>query len=100
MIYLTQLIYIHEGEEQTFLEFESIAIPLMKKHNGEMILRVRPNDTCIIEHSVDKPYEIHYMSFHADEDLKNYLNDERRKQFLHLKEQSIKASTLVKGMML
>jgi hypothetical protein len=30
MIYITQLIFVKEGKEATFLEFEDDAIPLMK----------------------------------------------------------------------
>ncbi len=31
MIYFTQLIYILDGQEASFLEFEAVAIPLYRK---------------------------------------------------------------------
>ena len=97
MLHLTQLIYIHNGQEEAFQEFESKAIPLMKKYNGEMLLRVRPTDETIIEGSAEKPYEIHYMTFASKSDLDNYLKDEERQKYLHLKNQSIRSTVLVVG---
>jgi uncharacterized protein (DUF1330 family) len=97
MIYITQFIYIISGQERTFDEFEDIAIPIISKYNGRLLLRVRPNDTSFIEHHMDKPYEIHFVEFDDEQDFENFKKDEERKKFLHLKEQSIKASIMVLG---
>jgi len=43
MIYITQLIYIHKGQEHAFHQFEDIAIPLIEKYNGKLLLRLRPS---------------------------------------------------------
>ena len=97
MIYITQLIYIHPGQENVFHEFENIAIPIISKYNGRLLLRVRPDDHDFIEYYKDKPYEIHLVEFDTEQDFKDFLLDEERKQFLHLKDQSIKASVLIQG---
>ena len=97
MIYFTQLIYIKEGQESEFDQFEKIAIPLISKYNGRLLLRVRPTDNNFIEHQIDTPYEIHFGEFDSDQDFQNFMKDEERKKFLHLKEKSIKSSLLVKG---
>ncbi|HYG37001.1 MAG TPA: DUF1330 domain-containing protein [Cytophagales bacterium] len=97
MIYITQLIYIIPGEEKTFHEFEDVAIPIIAKYNGRLLFRVRPHDDSFIEHHIDKPYEIHLVEFDSVQDFENFKKDEERKKFLHLKEQSIKASIMVQG---
>ena len=97
MIYITQLIYLREGQEKTFDEFESIAIPTISKYNGRLLFRLRPNENNFIEHQIEQPYEIHLVEFDAENDFHNFMQDEERKKFLHLKEQSIKSSTLIKG---
>jgi len=97
MIYFTQLIYVKKGQEEVFHQFEDIAIPAIKKYNGRLLLRVRPDDDAFIEHSMDKPYEIHLAEFDTEQDFKNFAQDEERKKFLHLKEQSIEASILIQG---
>ncbi|HWB28257.1 MAG TPA: hypothetical protein VG738_22445 [Chitinophagaceae bacterium] len=97
MIYIMQLIYIKEGQEEIFHQFEDIVLPLIPNYNGKLLLRVRPGEGAYIECGIEKPYEIHLVSFAADEDILNYNNDATRKKFLHLKEQSIKAAMLVKG---
>ena len=97
MIYVTQLIYIIPGQEEIFNQFEDIAIPIISKYNGRLLLRVRPAENSFIELHMDKPYEIHFVEFDTQQDFENFKQDEERKKFLHLKEQSIKASILVQG---
>lgn len=97
MIFLTQLIYIKEEKEDVFHEFEAVAIPIISKYNGKLLLRVRPDDNAFIEHHMDKPYEMHLVQFDTQQDFENFMQDEERKKFLHLKEQSIKSSVLIQG---
>ena len=100
MIYITQLIYIKDGQQKTFHEFENVAIPIITKYNGKLLLRVRPKEDAFIENGIDKPYEIHLVEFDSEQDFKNFMLDEERKKFLHLKEQSIELSVLYKGVKL
>ncbi len=46
---------------------------------------------------MDAPYEIHLVEFDAESDFENFKRDEERKNFLHLKEQSVQTILLVKG---
>ena len=100
MIYITQLIYIKEGQESVFHQFEDVAIPIIKKYNGRLLLRVRPNEDSFIENQIDKPYEIHLVEFDSENDFENFKQDDERKKFLHLKEQSIKSAILIQGVKL
>lgn len=97
MIYITQLIYIIEGQEAIFDEFESVAIPTISKYNGRLLFRLRPPKDSYIESQIEQPYEIHLVEFDTHEDLQNFMKDEERKKFLHLKEQSIRSSILYLG---
>jgi uncharacterized protein (DUF1330 family) len=97
MIYCTQLIYVKEGQEKIFDEFESIAIPIIRKYNGELVLRIRPGEGSLIEGTTDLPYEVHLVSFPSQEDADRFSKDEERQRFLHLKEQSIREAILYQG---
>ena len=97
MIYITQLIYIVPGQEKTFDDFERVAIPIISRYNGRMLFRVRPGDSAFIEYSTEKPYEIHLVEFDSQEDFDNFKKDEERKNFLHLKDKSIKVSMMIQG---
>jgi uncharacterized protein (DUF1330 family) len=97
MIFLTQLIYIKEGQENVFHQFEDIAIPAILKYNGRLLLRVRPDNNSFIENSIEKPYEFHLVEFDTEQDFENFKQDEERKKFLHLKDQSVKSVLLIKG---
>jgi hypothetical protein len=97
MFYITQLIYIKEGQENVFDQFEAIAIPTISKYNGRLLLRVRPAENSFIEINMEPPYEIHFVEFETENDFGNFMKDEERKRFLHLKEQSIKAVWLITG---
>lgn len=96
MIYITQLIYIHEGKEAVLDQFEAVAIPLIYKYNGILIFRCRPAEDAFIE-GKDKPYEIHLVSFPEEDDFEAFKKDEERKLFLHLKEEAIQSVLLIKG---
>jgi hypothetical protein len=102
MIYLTQLVYVKEGQEEVFHQFEEVALPLIQKYNGQLLLRLRPTDASYVEHHnhIDKPYEIHLVTFATDQDFSAFSQDESRKQFLHLKEQSVQAILLIQGVKL
>ena len=97
MIFITQLIYIKSGQEEVFHQFEDVALPIIAKYNGRLLLRVRPDDKSFIENHIEKPYEIHLVEFDQEKDFENFKHDEERKKFLHLKEQSIKAAVMIQG---
>ncbi len=78
-------------QEATFHQFEDVAIPLISKYNGQLLLRVRPSEQNFVESTIEHPYEIHLVEFPSDADFQNFIRDEERKTFLHLKEQSIKS---------
>ncbi|MCE7923634.1 MAG: DUF1330 domain-containing protein [Haliscomenobacteraceae bacterium CHB4] len=87
----------YRSKPNVFDGFESVAIPLIAKYNGQLMLRLRPAAEDFIAASVDKPYEIHLVSFPSEADFLAFLRDDERQRFLHLKEQAIRSSFLVKG---
>lgn len=97
MLYITQLIYLKPGQEAIFDQFEAVAIPLISKYNGQLLLRIRPSASDVIENTIEPPYEVHLVGFATETDFSNFMQDESRKQFLHLKEQAIRSSLLIKG---
>ncbi|WNJ19093.1 DUF1330 domain-containing protein [Pontibacter sp. G13] len=97
MIYLTMAIFVQEGKEAIFHQFEDLALPLLADYNGKLIYRLRPNAESYIGGEPEMPYELHVLSFESEADFAAFAQDERRKEFLHLKEASIRSSFLVKG---
>ena len=97
MIYITQLIYIKEGQEEQFYEFENVVLPLLWKYNGQLLLRLRPTNSTFVDNSIEPPFEIHLVAFETEQGLEQYQQDEVRKSYLHLKEQSVKSVVLIKG---
>jgi len=97
MIVITQIIYIKEGTASVFDQFEAIAMPLVSKHKGRVLFRMRTERAEMIEASIPRPYEIHLVEFEKEEDLQSFMNDGERKKFLHLKDQSIESVILIKG---
>jgi uncharacterized protein (DUF1330 family) len=96
-IYITQLIYVKQGEETVFHQFEDIAIPIIKNYGGKLLLRIRPHGDQVIDGIFDPPYEIHLIEFTHEDDFQNFMHDDERKKFLHLKEKSIESVLLIKG---
>jgi uncharacterized protein (DUF1330 family) len=97
MLHLTQLVYVRPGQEEAFEAFEAVALPLVAKHGGELLLRLRPREAEVVAASIEVPYEIHLVRFPSEEHFARFAQDEERKSFLHLKEASVRASLLIKG---
>ena len=96
-VYLTQLLFVHEGKEEVFHQFEDVAIPLMAEHHGRVLYRLRPGADAYVTSSEERPDEIHFMSFDSEADFEAFINDDRRLEFLSLKEKSVRSTLLVKG---
>ena len=99
MITLTQLVYINPGQEETFEEFESHALPLIERHNGKLLLRMRPGPDSLIAGSWEQPDEVHLVQFEEEADFHAYMVDEERRKYLHLREQSIRTTIIIQGTM-
>jgi hypothetical protein len=97
MIYLTQLIYVHNGREADFQQFEEIVLPRLSRYAGELVLRLRPDQTSKIAGSGELPYEVHVVRFETEEGLARYSDDDERQRWLHLKDQSVRTALLIKG---
>lgn len=100
MIYLTQLIYIKPGCEAIFHQFEDIAIPLVEKYGGKMLLRCRPDAVNFVDFNFGLPYEIHLVSFESQADFENFKVNPERQTYLHLKAQSVERVVLMEGKMI
>lgn len=100
MIYLTQLIYIKPDREAIFHQFEDIALPLLEKYNGKLLLRCRPDAASFVETQLGAPYEIHLVSFESRADFENFMHNPERQSYLHLKEQSVERVVLIEGKLL
>ena len=97
MLYLTQFVYVNDGQERTFQAFEDVALPLISKYRGELLLRMRPNPESIITAGIEVPYEIHVVRFGSEDDFRMFSDDEERQRVLHLKNASVRSSLLVRG---
>lgn len=96
-LYLTQIVYVRRGHEETFAEFEEGVLPLLSKYRGELLLRLRPTSESLIGGTFRLPFEIQVLRFDAEEDFIRYLNDKTRRRYLPQKEKAVRAAVLIKG---
>lgn len=100
MVYITQLIYVIKGKEALFYQFEDAVIPIMWKYNGQLIFRLRPTNDNFVQIAIEPPFEIHVVAFGSENDFEQFQQDDERKKYLHLKEQSVSKVVLLKGVQL
>ncbi|QHT65562.1 DUF1330 domain-containing protein [Rhodocytophaga rosea] len=100
MIYYTQLIFLKEGQAELFHKFEDQVLPLVSRHNGELLYRIRPTQNNVIASTMGQPYEIHLVSFQSRKDFESYRDDKERRQHLPLKDQSVEKILLIEGNLL
>lgn len=97
MIYLTQLVFLHEGKEDLFHRFEDVAIPLMAEYDGRLLYRLRPGADAYVSSEGERPYEVHFLSFPTEERLDAFMKDPRRLESVHLKDESVRTTLTVQG---
>jgi uncharacterized protein (DUF1330 family) len=97
MLYYTQLIYIKKGREEVFHRFEDAVLPLLKKHGGELVYRLRPDAGSVIASLGEPPYEIHLVTFENKEGFESYKNDPARAACMSLKNESVERMVLIEG---
>ena len=97
MLYLTQWLYVRPGMEESFHAFEDRVLPLLARHGGELVMRLRPPRDAFIAGSEQPPYELHVVRFNDEAGLAAYANDEERRRWVHLKDASVERSVIVKG---
>ena len=97
MLYYTQLIFIKQGQEELFHQFEDAVLPLLSAHDGELIIRVRPDRNTFIGGSSLHPYEIHLVSFPSKKSFEEYANDPERVKHISIKNQSVEKVILIEG---
>jgi uncharacterized protein (DUF1330 family) len=100
MLYYTQLVFVHEGQEATFEDFEVHVLPLLGRHGGQLLYRVRPGRPAVLETAIDYPYEIHLVAFPARADFEAYRDDPERMQYTPFKDKSVGKVMLIEGKLL
>jgi antibiotic biosynthesis monooxygenase (ABM) superfamily enzyme len=97
MLVITQLVFLEPGKEAEFLAFEDKVLPLLTRHGGELLLRIRPSAESIVATEVGVPYEVHVVTFADEDGLTAYTNDPERLRWIALKETSVRAVRLYKA---
>lgn len=88
---ITQLIYLNDGGEKDFLEYESIVLPLLEKYGGKLMFRIRTaRESFVYPAEGELPYEVHIISFETKDDFLRFKSDPVRAEHLHLGIGSIK----------
>ncbi len=97
MTYYTQILFVKEGQEGIFHAFEDQVLPLLQRFGGELVYRVRPPKPSVVTTTLGYPYELHIVTFPTETDFQAYRDDPQRRQYLHLKNDSINRVLLIEG---
>ena len=88
---ITQVIYLNEGGEKDFLEYELLVLPLLEKYNGKLEFRIRPAaENFIYPIESELPYELHIVSFETRADFLKFKDDPVRTKHLELLQRAVK----------
>ncbi|WP_182411739.1 DUF1330 domain-containing protein [Adhaeribacter radiodurans] len=96
-LFITLLVYLHEGEEESFLKYEDQVLPLLPKYNGELLYRIRPEKINFVQTPTEYPYELQLLSFSSAQDFENYRQDKERLSHAPLFQKSIRKVLLLQS---
>ena len=88
-LYITLLLFVKPGEEETFQAYEDKVLPLLQHYNGELQYRIRPDTKSIIHATEEQPYEIHLVRFASKADFESYKLDKERNTYSPIFRQSV-----------
>ena len=78
MLYLTVMLYLYEGKEAAFANYEEQVLPLLQRYGGKMLYRTQPALETELPHRQELPYEMHLLSFPSEIAFQDYLQDPDR----------------------
>ncbi|QNF34473.1 DUF1330 domain-containing protein [Adhaeribacter swui] len=96
-LYLTLLVYVRKGEEETFLKYEDQVLPLLPQYYGELVYRIRPDKSNFVHATDELPYEIHLLTFPTTQDFENFRQDPERLKHQPLFTKSVRKVLLLPG---
>ena len=82
-ITLCVLLWVKEGQEELFEDYENKALEIALRHGGKTISRVRRSE------SSDAPYEVQILQFPNDSALKDFMEDPARNALSDDREKAI-----------
>lgn len=97
MIFITVWMFVREGKEATFLQYEEVALKIVQQYRGELIFRMRPDRETMINKIDRIPYEIHILSFPSREDFDEFKSDPERQKIAYLFKESVEEAVLIEG---
>ena len=88
---ITQIIYLNEGGQKDFQEYESLVLPLLEKYKGKLEFRIRPAaENFIYPIESELPYELHIVSFETKADFLKFKDDPVRTNHHELFQRAVK----------
>lgn len=94
---ITLMVYLKEGKENLFLQYEEEALPFLDKYNGKLEYRIRPHNSCHVIDVNPKPYEIHILSFKKMKDFHNFSKDQDRLLLADMYHESVEVTMMIQG---
>lgn len=83
MLTLCVLLTAQPGKEAILVEYEDRVLPLLERHGGRLVQRVRAVDPG------DAPHEVHLIELPSEAALEAYLDDPARQTLRELRDRGI-----------
>jgi uncharacterized protein (DUF1330 family) len=87
---LCVLLTPHAGREADLVAYEDRVLPMLERHGGHMLHRVRRAD------GGNDPYEVHLIDFPDDAAVAAYLEDPERLALSDLRDAAIVATQIIR----
>ncbi len=96
-LYITLLLFVKEGKEDIFQTYEEKVLPILGRYEGELIYRIRAQADSFLHLGYEMPYEIHLLSFASLADFERFKQDDERKAYAYLFQESVRETILIEG---
>jgi uncharacterized protein (DUF1330 family) len=90
-VLLCVLLWAHPGQSRTLADYEDRVLPLVTRHGGRVVSRVRVVDP------PDGPTEVQLLEFDAEAGLESFVADPDRAQLADIRDQCIARTDILRG---
>jgi uncharacterized protein (DUF1330 family) len=93
-LYLTVLLYLKDGKQDQFYEYERKVKPIIESYGGQFEKVIKPTQ---ILGDMPMPDEIHLLSFPSEESFQSYRADPNLPEIAQLRAGAVEKTIIISG---
>jgi len=93
-LYLTVLLYLKDGKQEQFYDYERRVKPVIESYGGQFEKVIKPTH---VVGDIPMPDEIHLLSFPSEQSFQSYRDDPALPEIAALRAEAVEQTIIISG---